>query len=249
MSDVKRVITCYFFAKNICCDFTAPDCVGVLHPQGLYADEKAHAGTLSCKGGVSNGPPRKTRSTAQCFELPLHLIKGNDMNNPTQSILLATLLAASGFASAQNPAVPATRAEVKSQINQDASAGNIRPDGPQLKNPAAGQTSDNTRADVKAQINTRAAAANTQAQGPSAKVPSTVGSENSRAGVKAEIGSKETPRVTQAQGPSAETNVTMTTAERKARRDERKAAAKAKRDAKRNSAATTTPASVTQKAP
>ena len=163
------------------------------------------------------------------------------MRQTTQSILLATLLLASGFASAQSPTAPATRAEVKSQINQDARAGNILPDGPEVKSPAAGQTSNNTRADVKAQINTRDTGTNNQAQGPSAKVQSIVGSEKSRAGVKAAIGSKEIPGVVQAQGSSAETNVTMTTAERKAKSDERKAKrdernAKAKAKAKRDGA-------------
>ena len=134
------------------------------------------------------------------------------MKTSIQSILLAVMLAASGFAAAQSTVAP--------------------PDGAQIKNPAMGKTTENTRSDVKAQINTRDTAANTQAQGPMAKAPPTGNSENSRASVKAEIGNKATPRVVQAQGPSAETNVPMTAAERKAKRDERRAMAKAKRAAK-----------------
>ena len=119
------------------------------------------------------------------------------MNKSPQSLLLATLLAASGFAAAQNPAVPATRAEVKSEAGtaerRDGTGELIKPN---MSGSAAtqGNTSGITRAEVKAEAGT---------------APRLLGT-----------------------GEVAQSGTTTTTsAERKRMRDERRAAAKAKREA------------------
>ncbi|MGQ2979813.1 MAG: hypothetical protein ACT6Q9_08985 [Polaromonas sp.] len=151
------------------------------------------------------------------------------MNKTTQSILLAALMATAGFASAQtvtNPTpaqggptvqrpadagtMPATRAEVKSEIDTKSGAkvGAPAQGGSTTTGAAAaagsGGMSANTRADVKAQIN------NTSKAGASAQGDSTVS------------------------GSGKATASSTTSAERKAARAERKAARKAKRDATAN---------------
>ena len=127
------------------------------------------------------------------------------MKQTTQSILLATLLLASGFASAQNPTVPATRAEVKSETgtaerdtNKPIASGSTAPQG---------NTSGTTRAQVKSEIGTAERDTNK---------PIASGS-------------------TATQGGS-----TVSVAEKKRMRDERRAAAKAKRDAKMKSGSSST---------
>ena len=79
------------------------------------------------------------------------------MTKTTQSILLAALLATSGFVSAQNPAVPATRAEVKSEAGTaERKLGTGEAAKPSMSGSAAmqGNTSGVTRADVKAEAGT-----------------------------------------------------------------------------------------------
>jgi hypothetical protein len=167
------------------------------------------------------------------------------MNKPNMSLVLAALLATSGFAMAQtSPAsappfkadgsgvvtTPAagdakTRADVKAGIN----APNAQPGSPTQDARArseasvpvtSGSTSGTTRADVKASVNAPNAAAGSPTQDARARseasVPTTGGpTQNSRADVKAE-----------AAGTSVQAS-TSTAAERKARRAERKAARKA----------------------
>lgn len=169
------------------------------------------------------------------------------MNTSTQSILLAAMLAVSGFAAAQNPAAPASRAEVKSQINQEGSAGDKRGQGPQIQTPGTGKASDNTRAEVKAQVVPEGSAGDKRGQGPFVSTPITGSSENSRAGVKAEIVNKGTSGIERGEGPMIDNKPKMASEERKAKRDERRAMAKAKRDAKMNSSGAPEP--MTQKAP
>ena len=156
------------------------------------------------------------------------------MKQTTQSILLATLLLASGFASAQSPTAPATRADVKGQISKEGSAGDKRGEGP-VANVPTGGNSENTRAGVKAEIPRKGTTGVERGQGPVINVPTAGNSENTRAGVKAEIPRQATTGVERGQGPVIDNNSTMTSAERKAKSDERKAKrdernAKAKRD-------------------
>ena len=157
------------------------------------------------------------------------------MNKSTLSILMAASLAASGLVVAQTPAVPAdgtsppTRAEVKSQIPQEGSAGDKRGQGPIVNVPTGGN-SENTRAGVKAEIPSKGTTGVERGQGPIVNVPTGGNSENTRAGVKSEIPGKGTTGVERGEGPVIDNKSTMTSAERKAKRDERKAMAKAKRD-------------------
>lgn len=166
------------------------------------------------------------------------------MNKPNMSIVLAALLATSGFAMAQTAPASAppykadgsgvvttpatgdakTRADVKAGIN----APNAQPGSPTQDARArseasvpvtSGTTSGTTRADVKASVNAPNAPAGSPTQDARARseasVPTTGGAtQNSRADVKAEAG----------------TNIkatSSTAAERKALRAERKAARKA----------------------
>ncbi|WP_395056377.1 hypothetical protein [Polaromonas sp.] len=148
------------------------------------------------------------------------------MNKTTQSILLAAMMATAGFATAQttsNPTpaqggptvqrpadagtMPATRAEVKSEINTNSGAkvaapaqGGGTPSGAAM--PAgSGGMSANTRAEVKAQVPGGSKA------GASAQGDSTVSGSMAPSGPKA---------------------TSKTSAERKAARAERKAARQAK---------------------
>ena len=125
------------------------------------------------------------------------------MKHTTQSMLLATLLLASGFASAQSSTVPLTRADVKSQIGTgEAKAGTQGGSGPSPAQTAAPGNMPNSRADVKAEAMTGKGTAGIQ--GGSAATPAD---------------NMNTKNLNQS-----------TTAERKAKRDERRAKAKAKRD-------------------
>lgn len=148
------------------------------------------------------------------------------MKQTTQSMLLAALMATAGFASAQtvtNPTpaqggptvqrpadagtMPATRAEVKSEVDNKSGAkvaapaqGGGTPSGAAAPAGSAG-ASATTRADVKAQVN------NSSKAGASAQGDSTVS------------------------GSDKAMTSSSTSAERKAARAERKAERKAKRDA------------------
>lgn len=73
-------------------------------------------------------------------------------------------------------------------------------------------------------------------------VPAGGSSENSRAGVKAEITGKGTSGVERGEGPMISEQAKTTSAERQAKRDERRAMAKAKREAKMNASASVKPA-------
>lgn len=165
------------------------------------------------------------------------------MNKPNMSLVLAALLATSGFAMAQTSpasappfkadgsgvvATPATgdaktRAEVKAGVN----APNAQPGSPTQDARArseasvpvtSGTSSGTTRAEVKASINAPNAAAGSPTQDARARseasVPTTGGAtQNTRADVKAEAGTSM--------------KTSSTAAERKALRAERKAARKA----------------------
>ena len=157
------------------------------------------------------------------------------MNKVTQSILLATVLAASGFASAQNPTSPATRAEVKSEIGTTDSkpgTGNTAA-VPGMTGPATqGNTSGVTRAEVKSEIGTTDRKPGT---GNTAAVPGMSGATqgNMSGATRAEVKSEainSTPRKV-GTGDTEATRPAVASAERKKMRDEKRAMAKAKRDA------------------
>lgn len=158
------------------------------------------------------------------------------MNKSTLSILMAAMLATSGFASAQSA---------------PAMAGTQGGSGPSAAEKAAPGNMPNTRAEVKAQIGTGEAKAGTQGgSGPSPAQTAAPGNmPNARADVKAETAAgKGTAGIQGGSAASPATNMntknlgTTTTAERQAKRDERKARAKAKREAKLNASAAVKPA-------
>ncbi len=154
------------------------------------------------------------------------------MNKVTQSILLAAMLAASGFAAAQNPAVPATRGEVKSEAaTAERKLGTGEVAKPNTSDAMKGNTSGVTRAEVKSDAGTAERKLST---GETAK-PNASGtmtgntSGTTRAEVKADAASEPrklgTGEVAKSSMPSA------ASIERKRMRDEKRAAAKAKREA------------------
>jgi hypothetical protein len=156
------------------------------------------------------------------------------MNKATLSILMAALLATSGFAAAQNA---------------PAMAGTMGGSGPSPAQTAAPGNMPNTRAEVKAQIGTGEAKAGTQGgSGPSPAQTAAPGNNpNLRADVKADaMKNKATAGIgggeaaTPSENPNTKNLGTSTAAERKAKRDERKAMAKAKREAKVNANASAT---------
>ena len=173
------------------------------------------------------------------------------MIKTTQSILLATLLAASGFAVAQNPAVPATRAEVKSEAatgERKLGTGEAAKSAPgaAATGNTVGTTPAVTRAEVKSETGTAERKLGT---GESAK-PGMSGSAatqgntsgTTRAEVKSDSGMEQRKLGT---GETAKSgNTSVSSAERKRMRAERRAASKAKREANMKSAAP-----VSEKAP
>ena len=150
------------------------------------------------------------------------------MNKLTTSILLAAMLASSGFVMAQNDVKSGTqggsgpkpmnstsettRAEVKSQIDPSVNkSGTQGGAGPERGAPtgSSGDVMPNTRADVKAQINTN----------------------TTKSGIQGGSGSSPA-----ANPNTANAGARSTSAERQAKRAERKAARKAKMDPKMNGA-------------
>ena len=208
------------------------------------------------------------------------------MTKTTQSILLATLLVTSGFATAQNPAVPATRAEVKSEAaTGERKLGTGEPaksaTGTAAPGTTVGTTPAVTRADVKAETGTAerklgtgetakpnmsgSAATQGGTSGTTrAEVKSAAGAEPRKLGtgevaksgnttgtprteVKGEAGMEPRKLGT---GEDAKSGTTSkSTAERKRMRDERRAAAKAKREANMNSSGSKTTPPTSEKAP
>lgn len=173
------------------------------------------------------------------------------MKQTTQSILLATLLLASGFASAQNTTVPATRAEVKSEAGTaERKAGTGEPIKPNTSGTMQGNTSGTTRAEVKSEAGMTERKAGTgepikpNASGSTATQGNTSGV--TRAEVKSEIGTE--PRRVGTGEIAKSGDSTVSSAEKKRMRDERRAAAKAKRDAKMKSGSTSSTAPASEKA-
>ena len=216
------------------------------------------------------------------------------MIKTTQSILLATLLAASGLAAAQNPAVPATRAEVKSEATTGerklgtgetakSATGTAAPGTtvgttpattraevkseagtaerklgtgetakPNMSGSAAtqGNTSGTTRAEVKSDAGTEPRKLGTGEVAKSGNMSG--GSSGNASGmtrteVKSEAGME--PRKLGTGEVAKSGNTSASSAERKRMRDERRAAAKAKRQANMKSGSGKMAAPVTEKAP
>ena len=169
---------------------------------------------------------------ANCLMLCNHssTFKETVMNKSTLSILMAALLATSGIAMAQNAPT------------QPAMAGTQGGSGPSPAQTAAPGNMPNTRADVKSQINTGEAKPGTQGgSGPSAAQTAAPGNmPNARADVKAEAASgRGTLGIGGGSAASPADNMNtknlsgnITSAERKAKRDQRRAMAKSKREAR-----------------
>ena len=205
------------------------------------------------------------------------------MTKSKQSILLAALLAVSGFAFAQNPAAPATgerklgtgepaksatgtaapgttvgttpavtRAEVKSETGTaDRRLGTGEIAKPNTSGSAAtqGNTSGTTRAEVKSDAGTDPRKLGT---GEAAKSGNTTGGASgnttgtTRAEVKSDAGTE--PRKLGTGEAAKSGNTSASNAERKRMRDERRAAAKAKREANMKSGSSKAVAPATEKA-
>ena len=166
------------------------------------------------------------------------------MNKSTLSILMAALVATSGFASAQTPTTgPNTRADVKAQITPgDLKGGTASGEGPVKNMPAAdsGGVPANSRAGVKAEV--KPSDLKTSSEGAVKETPASKSGDmasKTRADVKAEVKpgdlkiSKEGAVTSDTSARSSAAN-SRAMADRKAKRAERKAAAKAKRDARMN---------------
>ena len=178
------------------------------------------------------------------------------MTKTTQSILLAALLATSGFASAQSAAVPATRAEVKSEAaSGERKLGTGEPaksaTGTAAPGNTVGTTPPATRAEVKSETGTAerklgtGEAAKPNMSGSAATQGNTSGT--TRADAKAETGTE--PRRLGTGEVAKSGNTSAATAERKRMRDERRAAAKAKREANMKSGSNKAAAPTSEKAP
>ena len=135
------------------------------------------------------------------------------MNKSKLSLLLASLLVISGVATAQTPAKRAESGDGPNPVMQK-------------QDPTA---TPNPRANVKAEI-PRNTTPKESGDGPRAdKAAPTMGSKT-RAEVKADVGMPKT-KVESGDGPTASGNSTKVT-ESQAKRAQRRAAAKAKREAK-----------------
>lgn len=135
------------------------------------------------------------------------------MNKSTSmSIILAAMMATSGFAIAQVPSV-AGKGDMSAPL------------------PSGNTGNANARADVKADIAGTNTKARTQGEATAPQPAGTPGMANSRADVKAQIGG-DLKATTQGEGTPAVAGMpSAASAERKAKRAERRAAAKAKRAA------------------
>ena len=179
------------------------------------------------------------------------------MMNPPQSILLAALLAASGFAAAQNPAAPATRAEVKTEATTgERKLGTGEPAKSATGTAAPGNTAGTapaaTRAEVKSEAGTAERKLGTgEAAKPNMGSAATQGnmSGTTRSDVKAEAGSEPRKLGTGETAKSGGVTDSGSAAERKRLRDERRAAAKAKREGTMSSGTSKMATPMSEKAP
>ena len=158
------------------------------------------------------------------------------MKNTTTSLLMSALLAASGFAAAQNPTVPATRADVKSEV--------VRPDAgtppSSLSEPpkSIGNTSGTTRAEVKSEV--VRPDASTPPKNLSEPPKPGRASTTTRAETKAGVDRSDRELSTGEKAPA--TKPTAGYAKRKAMRDEQRAMKKSKKDMPMSGSGTAVPA-------
>jgi hypothetical protein len=170
------------------------------------------------------------------------------MKKTTVSVLMSALMISSGFAVAQTstapsstgatPATPATsptRAEVKSEITRDTTKAGEKNLG---EPPKAGTSSDTSRAEVKSAVTRDTTKAGEKNLGEPPKVSRS--SNTSRTEVKAGIDG--TDRELSTGEKAAPTKPSAASAKRKAMRDERRAAAKAKNEMNSGSPATSSQA-------
>ena len=150
------------------------------------------------------------------------------MKNISTSLLMTALIATAGFAAAQTPTAPATRAEVKSEVVRDASKAETKNLG---EPPKAGTTSNTTRAEVKSEV-----------VRPDASVPPKNLSEPPKPGTasntsraEAKAGVDRNDRELSTGEKAAVTTPSTASAKRKAMRDERRAMNKSKSDMKMKS--------------
>lgn len=193
-------------------------------------------------GRVFNEPPGRAQANGLVLCITHPPFKETEMNKSALSIFMAAMMAASGFAIAQTaPAMPGTQGGSGPSAAEKAAPGNM----------------PNTRAEVKSQIGTGEAKAGTQGgSGPSPAQTAAPGNmPNSRADVKAEaMTGKGTAGIQGGSAASPADNMNTknlnksTTAEKKRMRDERRAAAKANREAKMKSGGTSSTAPSSEKA-
>jgi len=155
------------------------------------------------------------------------------MKQTTQSILLATLLLASGFASAQSSTVPATRADVKSEIGStERRAGTGELIKPNKSDTIKGNTSGVTRTEVKSEAGmTERKASTGEAIKPNASdSAATQGNTSGTTRTEVKAVARTEPRRLSTGEVAKSGSTSASTAENKRLRDERRAKAKAKRD-------------------
>lgn len=172
---------------------------------------------------------------------PLFLLRINEMIKTTQSILLVAILAASGFASAQTPATGAAGTERRLGTGELAK--------PNSSDATKGNTSGVTRAEVKSEVGTAERKLGTGETAKSGVTGSAATQGNTsgttRAEVKADAKSEPRKLGTGEEAKSGSGSATSEAAksdsakasseDRKRMRAERRAKAKAKRDAMKKS--------------
>jgi hypothetical protein len=154
------------------------------------------------------------------------------MKNTTTSLLMTALLATAGFAVAQTPAAPATRAEVKSEVIRDTSKAGEKNLG---EPPKPGTTTNTTRAEVKSEVVRPDASVPPKNLSEPPKVGTTT--NTTRSEVKS--GVDRTDRELSTGEKAAATTPSKGYAKRKAARDERRAMNKSKSSMKANDGSST----------
>ena len=157
------------------------------------------------------------------------------MKYATTSLLMSALLAASGFAAAQNPTAPAARADVKSEIVRP---GTGTPPTSLSEPPKPGTTSDTTRAEVKSDV-VRPDAATPPRNLSEPPKPGSA-SNTTRSATKAGVDRSDRELSTGEKAPALKP--TAGYAKRKAMRDERRAMNKSKKGKTMKDSSSATPA-------
>ncbi len=156
------------------------------------------------------------------------------MKYTTTSLLVSALLAASGFAAAQTPTAPATRADVKSEIVRPSTG---TPPTSLSEPPKPGTKSDTTRAEVKSDV-VRPDASTPPKNLSEPPKPGTT-SNTTRSASKGGVDRTDRELSTGEKAPALKP--TAGYAKRKAMRDERRAMNKSKKDMNMKSSSSATP--------